>query len=110
MKRSKTSVHFLVEEGILVRGTLDPHEALRLAIDSNDGYLYDCVRDVDRKAPIDPVMITAFGNHLHGLLSGAKPGLYRMNVAREDDWQGCAWYLGHGRQRGRGVFEGVTFP
>lgn len=37
-RRSKYAVHFLVEDGFVVRGTLDPHEALALAVGEDDHF------------------------------------------------------------------------
>lgn len=109
------AVHFFVEDGFLVRGTLDRMEALRIALDEGDGYLYDRIEEIARPETGDPddepkpEIVREFGEHLHALLADAKPGLYRFNVARDDNIDGVAWNLGYAKRRGRGVFEAVVF-
>lgn len=112
MPRSKTAVHFLVEDGILVRGTQDPHRALALAVADDDTFetrywiAEDAVRrDDDTNVP-SPAEVQRLGDFCHEFLLGARPGLFRINPSHDDDY---AWIYERAYERGRGVFEGVEF-
>jgi len=107
-KRTKTAVHIYREDGFLVRGTLDPMEALKLAIEEDEdcriaGYYTTPDWDV-----IDPRDIDMLADILHGHLATARPGLYRVVPAPRDD-DDYRWYVWPADARGPGVFEGVEF-
>lgn len=117
-KRSKTCVHFYREEGFLVRGTLDPMEALKLAISTDSehrigGYWMDVIfaerhgEPFPRRPDGDPAeWVRLFGDHLHALIASARPGLYRFVPTQDEDY---AWYVWPAKERGPGVFEAVEF-
>lgn len=111
-RRSTTGVHFYLEDGFLVRGTLDPVTALGLAVDHDDSFeiRYDAA-DCGRRDDTDPGPdeVAALADLCHELISTARPGLYRINVAGPDHWDGYAWFTGRATRPGRGVFEGVEF-
>lgn len=113
--RTKTAVHFFSDTGtFIVRGTLDPQVALRLAMEEDeepyvDDLMYKVARprpEMDDPAP-DADHIHRFGDHLHALLQSARPGLWRVNVCRPGDEYD--WWLMPADARGPGVFEGVEF-
>jgi hypothetical protein len=123
-KRSKVCAYFYREEGFLVRGTLDPMEALKLAlaVDSEHrigGYWMDVIVAERHGEPFpqrpdgDPAeWVRVFGDHLHAVLKTARPGLYRIipvgpNHHLADD--GYAWLSRRVDECGPGVFEGVEF-
>lgn len=110
-KRAKTAVHFM-DEGVLVRGTLSPQRALRLAVEADEGFRI--IRNYDGAWPgldeVDPEDVRRLGDHLHALMAEARPGLYRFVPARPDDWNGFSWYVHPASGRGPGVFEAVEFP
>jgi hypothetical protein len=113
-KRTKTAVHFLIEDGFLVRGTQDPQAALALAVAEPQFeeryWAADAVRyDPDNPTPHRKHDVVELGDLLHGLLAGARPGLFRINPARPDDMDGIRWWLGRCDTPGRGVFQGVEF-
>src|SRR5438105_4487198 len=112
--RTKTAVYTMVEDEWLVRGTLDPMEAVRLIVDEMTETL---LRDVspDRPNPIsasDKVTVDCLTEFLYGLLEKARPGLYRKNPVGPGQYghhDGWAWQIGYAKERGPGVFEGVYF-
>lgn len=118
-KCGKVCVHFYLEEGFLVRGTLDPMEALKRAVATDSEYRigdYWAERaervDDDNLVGDEAKYVKLFGDHLHRLLQRAKPGLYRIvpvgpNNPLADD--GYAWVSKRVNQRGPGAFEGVEF-
>lgn len=111
--RTKTAVHFFLEGGFLVRGTLDPHTALKLAVEEADAYQlgYCCEMaqrpDDDSDEP-DPECIRDLGDLCHALIANAKPGLYRI-VPSPPDNDEYGWFMWGANKRGPGVFEGVVF-
>lgn len=127
MSRSATSkreVHFYVEDGFLVRGTLDPHEALALAVGNDDDFelrywaaeeamrCQDCTPDgkscnsCDGDPPAETVAI--LGDLCHELIRTARPGLRRV-VPAPRDCDDYRWFVHPADARGRGVFESVEF-
>lgn len=113
--RSPRAVHFYLEDGFLVRGTLDPVEALGWAVGEDDQFELryspaDCARRDDSGTHPEPEAVSALADLCHELHAGARPGLYRMNVAGRNHWDVYAWFCTRVRERGRGVFEGVEFP
>lgn len=122
-RRPKTAVHFFTEgDGFVVRGTLDPHEALALAVaelDQNDQY-FDLLWGVTPPATmsrmpdhyvIDPEAVAVLAGRCHEWLADARPGLYRMNIASHADREdyGVSWWLGRCSKPGPGVWSGVYF-
>lgn len=111
--RTKTAVHFYVEDGFLVRGTLDPHEALALAVAHEDYfearyYVAECTRrDDDEENPL-PEDVLYLGDLCHRLITEARSGLYRIVPAHPDDDE-YKWWTRQADVRGPGVFEGVEF-
>ncbi len=116
--RPKYAVHFFTEDdGFVVRGTLDPHHALSLAV-AEDGKFterYWAAEEAARSDATDREPIASevdnLANLCHTLIQNAKPGLYRMNVASEGDREdmGINWWLRTAKQPGRGVWRGVQF-
>jgi hypothetical protein len=112
-KRTKTAVRAYAEGGFLVRGTLDPMTALRLAVAELDDYqlgggVYDGCRPLydGEKAPSREDAVWC-GDALHTLLSTARPGRYRIVPApRDDDFD---LYVRRADHRGRGAFDAVEF-
>jgi hypothetical protein len=124
-KRSKTCVYFYREEGFLVRGTLDPMEALKLAIaiDSEHrigGYWQDVIvaeregiEEFPPRRDGDPAnWVRLFGDHLHALLAAAQPSLYRIVPVGPNHYladEGYAWLAQRADAYGPGVFKAVEF-
>jgi hypothetical protein len=123
-KRSKFAVHFFTEgDGFVVRGTLDPHAALALAVaqfGEGEEYLYeDMLAGVAPPRPgiepddyeIDPDAVAAMADRCHEWIATARPGLYRMNVASavDEDCYHVSWWFAWASQRGPGVWQGVLF-
>lgn len=120
IKRTKTAVRHYHDGGFLVRGTLDPMEALKIAISIDSEHrIGDYWGDViyaerhgepfPRRPDGEPAeWVRLFGDHLHSLLANARPGLYRVVPAPQDD--DLSWYVWPAKQRGPGVFEAVEFP
>lgn len=106
-----TAVHFLVDNGVLVRGTLDPHTALALAVTEGEPWQigYACEMAC-RPEPGDddasPAEVADLAELACRLLASARPGLYRIVPAPVGDDE-YGWYVRPARERGRGVFEGV---
>jgi hypothetical protein len=120
--RTKHDVYSMSEGEILVRGTLDPVEAVRLVVeDPEDTVIEDCLWGVSREednngdrvyGDHDQSAVQAMANRLHWMLATAKPGLYRKNPCGKGtygDAAGWKWQLGYGTKRGHGTFEGVLF-
>lgn len=111
-QRTKTAVHAFTEGGFIVRGTLDPMTALRLAVAELDdcqlgGVIYDGCRPVmwEEHTPT-PDEISKCADRIYELLAEARPGLWRFVPTQDDDY---AWFVRGARNRGPGVFEGVSF-
>jgi hypothetical protein len=120
--RLKQEVYAMAEGETLVRGTLDPMEAVRLIVDHPedtilDDFLWGVSREEDHngerlRGDHDPELVQAMADKLHWMLAFAKPGLYRKNpVGRGTyaDGNGWTWQLGHATAKGPGTFEGVWF-
>lgn len=108
--RTAHDVYDMTEGEILVRGTLDPTEALKHAIDGNSYRTDHYLHAFSEKTPEAGRVL---GDTLLSMLSTAKPGLYRKNpVGRgtAGDDQGWKWQLGFASAKGPGTFEGVLFP
>lgn len=116
--RAKFAVHFFNEgDGFVVRGTLDPHMALALAVaedEFDDRYDHLLIAARPRPGISDPEptpeTIADLAEVLHEWLSRAKPGLYRFtpaNAAERDDY--ISWWLKPVNTPGRGVWRGVWF-
>lgn len=117
--KQRTAVHFYLEDGFLVRGTLDPCAALGLAFAEDDDlriggfWQGDVQRHDDCTCEVEPDAVKAFADYLHGLVREARPGLYRIVPVGPNDWRrddGYAWMVHRVNQRGPGVFEAVEFP
>jgi hypothetical protein len=120
--RTKYGVDVMTDGDWLVRGTLDPMEALRLVVDvmheHHVGYdqlhgvcpeMYDGERTFGEH---DPAAVDRMADYLFGLLERACPGLYRKVhclPGSEGAGEGWDWVLGYANERGPGVFEGVNF-
>lgn len=110
----KYAVHFYMEDGFLVRGTLDPCTALGWAVAEDDKFevyysAVDCARRDDSGTDPSPERIADLADLCHELIGTARPGLYRVNIASRDHYDGYAWFTGRVSKPGRGVFEGVEF-
>ncbi|ALG07634.1 hypothetical protein [Kibdelosporangium phytohabitans] len=111
--KQRTAVHFFIEDGFLVRGTLDPHKALALALDDGDPYQFGYACEMAARPEYETEQPTVdevrdLGDLMHTYLSGAKPGLYRIVPAPPGDDE-YSWVMHPVDERGRGVFEGVVF-
>jgi len=112
--RTRTAVHWFSEGGFLVRGTLDPHTALQFAVNEGEpwhlGNAFEMGSRPDEENGDQPTSeeIGELRDRLHGYLSTAKPGLYRIVPAHPDNDE-YGWFIHPARTRGRGVFEGVAF-
>lgn len=129
--RSKFSVDKMSEGDWLVRGTLDPLEALKFIVDvmnehSEDGDLWgvspavypdDPMFGLDAGKPkygdLNPNAVQVMADWCHAMLQHARPGLYRKNPCGPGSYgrecENWAWTLGYADERGPGVFEGVYF-
>lgn len=131
--RTKYAVDYMSEGDWLVRGTLDPMEALRLVVDElGDGWATDRLLwgvsretwpdDIDfvlpdragkpRYGDVDQTAVGLMAGYLYELLEKARPGLYRKVhclPSSEGYQEGCSWELGYAKTKGPGVFEGVFF-
>ncbi|ACU39379.1 hypothetical protein [Actinosynnema mirum] len=115
MSTAPIAVHFFEEDGFLVRGTLDPREALRLAVAHDEDFeiayqtAAEAGRDPDRPGATPlPATVDELADLCHDLLAEARPGLYRIVPARPNN-HGYSWFCHTARERGLGVFEGVMF-
>lgn len=116
----KTAVHFYLEDGFLVRGTLDPTTALGLAVAEDEFEERHYAADVARRSETEDEQdgppaaeeIADLASLLHSLIEGARPGLYRIRPANRSErhyGDGYTWWTMRVRERGHGVFEGVEF-
>jgi hypothetical protein len=116
MPRAKTAVHTLIEGGFLVRGTTDPTEALRLAIESGEVYdLDEATEDISpRDYPSNPHAAEAreeVARYLTRLLDpkNHRAGWFRISPCGancgEHGWHWDDTPTGPGR----GNFQGVIF-
>lgn len=104
-------------ESVLVRGTLDVHEALRAWADElDDGVIYDGFYDCAGvpRAGIDPEGweaepkdVVAFGDHVHDMISTAHVRYFRFRPAQPDDEY--RFWCDNGTRGQRGSFPGVWF-
>jgi hypothetical protein len=111
--RSKYAVHFLIEDGFVVRGTLDRHEALAMAVGDDDNFelrywAAEMARRDDSDDDPTPEQVRALANLCHELISNARPGLYRWSIAQPRD-DARVWLM-PADERGPGVWQGVEFP
>lgn len=112
MARDKYGVDFMSEGDFLVRGTLDPMEALRLAVEED----IDCViagfYTTPEQEDLDPKDVQLLAEELHERLQKARPGYYRKVhclPGSDGDWEGWTWQLNYASGPGRGAFPGVYF-
>lgn len=118
-KRSKTAVYPL-DEGFMVRGTTDPSEALRLAIES--GEVCEFEDDLEVLTPehfetpgfIQEDRDNFTANAAHRFAQLLDPRNHRVGWLRispcPPSWCGeHAWHWQHTSGPGRGNFEGVVF-
>lgn len=113
-RRSKYAVHFYLEDGFLVRGTLDPVIALGLAVGEDYQFEETYWAASDGRRPEDPTEgdptpenISDLAGLCHHLIRDARPGLYRINPAPRDSEY--TWFASRVTKRGPGVFEAVSF-
>lgn len=121
VKVPKFSVERLSEGEILVRGTLDPVMALKLAFEEADelyrldDWLYDLSGPSRDPAEWEhtPESVSIFADRLYGMLAQARSRYWRkVNClpSAEGAFDGCAWML-HPAIKGRpGAFPAVEFP
>jgi len=109
--RAKFGVDKMSEGNWLVRGTLDPVEALKFVVDEMDAV--GAGAGERRYGDLDPRAVQTVADWCHDMLQHARPGLYRKNPCGPGSWgrecEGWAWNLGYAKQRGPGTFEGVYF-
>lgn len=112
--RPPTAVHFFLEDGFLVRGTLDPRTALKLAVEEADDYQLGtdfemgCRPDNENEPVPEREHIDGMNDACHAWLAEAKPGLYRIVPAGPNNDE-YGWFMWGANKRGPGVFEGVVF-
>lgn len=97
---------------MLVRGTLDPMEAVRIYVDRLNELDFDVLYGVlpDGGDP-DPFAVQCMADRLHDMLATARPGLYRKIHCLPSSllYDECSWQIGYAKAKGPGVFEGVYF-
>lgn len=107
----------MTEGEVLVQGTLDPMEAMKIAFeDWTNIYRLEesmyCVGrwhegDLYEENEITPETVRNFGDYLFDMLARARPGLYRKVPTRDEDY---VWMLWPVDKPGRGAFPAVEFP
>lgn len=127
MTRKEFAVDSMAEGEILVRGTLDPMEALKLLFE--DGMfcaeIHDMLGGVARTGKywheasqtrveglVDPDAVGAFADWCHGKLRDARSGYYRKVNCLESSYgagEGWRWALHEAPGPGRGAFKAVEF-
>jgi hypothetical protein len=118
-KAPRFSVDFLTEGEILVRGTLDPHEALKVVFEEawDEGDIDDRLYEVARPHfPDDPEptqkAINEFADWLFELLEKPRCRYWRKVNCLSSAWfasEGWAWALHPAEQGKPGAFPGVEF-
>lgn len=122
-KAPRHSVDFMTEGEILVRGTLDPHEALKLLFEEDpedvdwrlDDRLYEVARPREGiSGDPEPTKkaVDAFADWLHGLLERPHCRYWRkVNClpSSEGEFEGWSWALHPAEQGKPGAFPGVEF-
>lgn len=117
---SKTAIYHMTEGEILVRGTTDPTDAIRIIVESNyednwrweeiiDGASRELLKDESLTAEDRSAMVSEAAHFFTRLLKpqSHSTGYFRKNVqAPGGDY---AWMLGHMDGPGRGNFQGVIF-
>jgi hypothetical protein len=110
-RRSKTRVHLYSEGGFLVRGTRDPHEALKLAVAADEDFVlggYYCTPDwedgIHEEGSIDILADT-----MHAWLKCAHPGRYRIVPVNPRAFDDCTWRTYPAGSGGNGTFDAVEF-
>lgn len=112
-RQRKPGVDLMTEGQILVRGTRDPMEALRLYVDclhiQDPDILYGVTPD---GGDPDLCAVECMADRLHYMLATARPGLYRKIHCLPSSllYDECAWQIGFAKAKGPGVFEAVYFP
>lgn len=115
-KRPKTAVHGFAEGGFMVRGTTDPTEAIRLAVEDCDLYEMEDITaplapswydDPDREAWRESFKLDA-ANYFARLLAIARVGWLRISPCPGSCGE-HSWHWQHADGPGRGNFEGVLF-
>ncbi|KUM34559.1 hypothetical protein [Arthrobacter sp. EpRS71] len=120
MSTSKTAIYHMTEGEVLVRGTTDPTEAIRIIVESNyednwrweeiiDGASRDGVKDSTLTDEDRAAMVTEAAEFFARRLEpqNHSTGWFRKNVqAPGGDY---TWMLGHMDGPGRGNFRGVLF-
>lgn len=112
-KRLKIVAHPLVGGGFIVRGTLDPMEALKIAaVHGDDGHFgpgWQAVRVFPGESARSeaPLHVQALADYCHTLLGNARSGLWRIVPSNDED-EDYSWSFREASQRARGVFEGVV--
>lgn len=102
---------------VLVRGTLDIHEALREWADVLDDVLYDAWFDCASRDPDDPAwtpppeQVNQFADHVNDMLTTARAHYWRFRPTSPSEREAYGWtyWLDHGTQGRRGSFPGVEF-
>jgi hypothetical protein len=116
---TKTAVYSLTEGGFMVRGTDDPTQALRIAVeDQPNGDLYDLdeivggiARDADDKTLTDEDKAANAVDAAHYFANRLEPRNHRAGLLRISPCH-CGdhgWHWDTATAPGRGVFKGVVF-
>ncbi|QIN94377.1 hypothetical protein SEA_ABBA_48 [Arthrobacter phage Abba] len=115
-KRPKTAVHAFSEGGFMVRGTTDPTEAIRLAVEAVDVCEMEDITaplqpswydDPDREDWRESFKLDA-ANYFARLLVNARVGWLRISPCGGNCGE-HAWHWQDVSGPGRGNFQGVIF-
>jgi hypothetical protein len=133
--RKPWAVHAITGGALLVRGTQDPVQALRLVLDDRrdedcselEGIVTELYRPhvemallgspvqpplmpgFCRTAAPSPSMVGVFADRLFDLLAAARHGLYRIIPGDAGTGEEWSWHYIPQRRPGPGVFPGVEF-
>lgn len=122
-KASKTAVHFFMEDGFMVRGAPDVHEAYRLALDECEepngmriGYeAYEAHQAQDGEDdgwPDSAKGIADLADEVWTKIQGARVCRGRIVPCGPEDVEGYVWrFWGLADDaKGPGIFTAVVFP
>ncbi|WP_439377459.1 hypothetical protein [Amycolatopsis lexingtonensis] len=112
------TVDWLAEDGFVVAGTLDPHDALAAAAADDDEFRvrYSAVEMGERGLDADDEpaaeAVAELGDTLHAFLTDAIPGRWHWVPATEEDGAdfGVTRWLRLADSTETDSFEGVLFP
>jgi hypothetical protein len=118
-KTPRYSVEMLNDGEILVRGTLDPHEALKIAFSEEwddlpvdlDDMLYQVARPrFESDASVTPEAIAEFGEALFAMLERAHARYWRKVPFPPSYYENGGFSLLRAEKEKPGAFPAVVFP